>query len=105
MATAIIEKQYVRAGETEESLEGVLDSILDSFIEDGVEVDYLADLHEQIVAWSFSFPGLSGDKSLDRARRLLESKHENALPGASGGVTRHCVSDVRAVVGDWPEEA
>ena len=101
MATAIIKKQYVRTGETEGSLEGVLDSILDSFIEDGVEVDYLADLHERIVAWSFSFPGLSGDESLDRARRLLESKHENVLPGASGWVTRHCVSDVRAVDGDW----
>lgn len=105
MATAIIEKRYVRAGETDESLEGVLDRILDSFIEDGIEADYLADLHGQIVAWSFRFPGVSGDESLDRARRLLESKHENALRGASGRVTRHCVSNVRAVVGDWPEEA
>ena len=105
MATAIIEKRYVRAGETDESLEGVLDRILDSFIEDGIEADYLADLREQVVAWSFRFPGLSSNESLDRARRLLMSKHENALPGASGWVARHCVSGVRAVVGDWPEEA
>ena len=67
MATAIIEKRYVRAGETDESLEGVLDRILDSFIEDGIEADYLADLREQVVAWSFRSPGLSSTESLDRA--------------------------------------
>lgn len=101
MASAIIEKHYVRVTESDESLEGVLDRILDSFIQDGVEVDYLADLHDQVVAWSFSFPGLSANESLDRALELLDSKQGDALRDAPGWVTRHRLS---AVVGNWPGE-